>query len=65
MGLNEDAIDLFEIHDARLVADGFNQTTDTQIAGAAQQTFAGADDERQGIGGEGVMPQDRRDPVDP
>ena len=26
MGLNEDAVDLFEVHDAGLVADGFNKT---------------------------------------
>jgi hypothetical protein len=40
VGLDEDAVDLFEVHDAGLVADGFNEGTQTQIAGPAQQPFA-------------------------
>jgi hypothetical protein len=57
MRLNEHAVDLFEVHDAGLVADSFNQTTDTQIAGATQQAFARADDECQCFGREGVVAQ--------
>ena len=57
MGLDEDAVDLFEVHDAGLVADGFDERAQTQVAGAAQQAFAGADDEGQGFGGEGVVAQ--------
>jgi hypothetical protein len=57
VGLDEDAIDLFEVHDAGLVADGFDERTQTQIAGAAQESFAGADDQGQGFRGEGVVAQ--------
>ena len=48
---------MFEVHDAGLVADRFDERAQTEVAGAAQQTFAGTDDERQGIGGEGVVAQ--------
>ena len=57
VGLNEDTVDLFEVHDAGLVADGFDERAQTQVAGAAQETFAGTDDERQRFGGEGVVAQ--------
>ena len=57
MGLDEDAVDLFEVHDAGLVADGFDERAQAQVAGAAQQAFAGADDEGQGFGREGVVAQ--------
>ena len=33
--LEEDAVDLFEVHDAGLVAHGFDERTQTQVAGAA------------------------------
>ena len=55
MGLNEDAVDLFEVHDAVLVADGFDERTQAEIAGAAQQAFAGTHDQGQRFGREGVM----------
>ena len=55
MGLDEDAVDLFEVHDAGLIADGFDERAQAEIAGASQQAFAGADDEREGFGGEGVV----------
>ena len=55
VGLNEDVVDLFEVHDAGLVADGFDERAQTQVAGAAQQAFAGTDDERQCFGREGVV----------
>ena len=35
VGLNEDAVDLLEVHDAGLVANGFDERTQTQVAGAA------------------------------
>ena len=55
VGLDEDAVDLFEIDDAGLVAHGFDEAADAQVAGAAQQPFAGANDEREGFEGEGVV----------
>ena len=57
MGLDEDAVDLFEVHDAGLVADGFDERTQAEIAGAAQQAFTGTDDQGQGFGREGVVAQ--------
>jgi hypothetical protein len=57
MGLDEDAVDLFEVHHAGLIADGFDERTQAEIAGASQQAFAGADDEREGFLGEGVVAQ--------
>ena len=57
MGLNEDAVDLLEIDDADLVAHGFDERAQAQVAGAAQQALAGADDEGQGVRGEGVVAQ--------
>jgi len=55
MGLDEDMVDLFEVHDAGLVADGFDERAQAQVAGAAQQPFTGTDDERQRFGREGVV----------
>ena len=40
-GLNEDMVDLFEVYDAGLVTDGFNERAQTQVACAAQETLAG------------------------
>jgi len=42
--LDQDPVDLLEVHDAGLVAHGFEQRTQTQVAGAAQEAFAGTDD---------------------
>ena len=55
MGLNEHAVDLFEVDDAGLVADGFNQGAEAEIARAAQESLARAHDERQSFGSEGVV----------
>jgi hypothetical protein len=41
MGLDEDAVDLFEVHNAGLVADGFDEGSQAKIAGASQEAFAG------------------------
>ena len=57
MGLNEDPVDLLEIDGADLIAHGLDQRTEAEIAGAAQQAFAGTNDERQRFGGEGVVAQ--------
>jgi len=57
MGLDEDAVDLFEVHDAGLVAHGFDEAADAQVAGATQQAFAGADDQCECFGREGVVTQ--------
>jgi hypothetical protein len=55
VGLNEDTVDLFKIHDAGLVARSLNQGTHAKIAGAAQETVAGAYEESEGLWGEGIM----------
>ena len=57
MRLNKDAVDLFDIHDAGLVADSFFECAETQVAGATQETFAGAHDQGQRFGREGVVTQ--------
>jgi hypothetical protein len=57
MGLDEDAVDLFEVHDAGLVADRFDERTQAEIAAAAQQAFAGTDNKGQSLGSEGVVTQ--------
>jgi hypothetical protein len=57
MGLNEDAVDLFEIDGAGLVADGFDQGTQTEIAGSTQESCARANDQGQDFLGEGVVAQ--------
>lgn len=57
MGLDKHAVDLLEVHDASLVADRFDERTQAQVAGAAQESLAGTNDERQGFLGEGVVAQ--------
>ena len=57
VGLNEDAVDLLEIDGADLVAHRFDQGAETEIAGAPQQAFGGADDEGQGLRAESVVAQ--------
>jgi hypothetical protein len=41
VGLDEDAVDLLEVHDAGLVAHGFDERAEAQVAGAAQSPFGG------------------------
>jgi hypothetical protein len=55
--LNEDAVDLLEIDGAGLVADGFEQRAQAEVFGAAQEALAGAHDQGEGVGGEGVVAQ--------
>jgi hypothetical protein len=57
MGLQEHAIDLLEIDEASLIANGLEQRTDAEVAGATQEALAGTDDQVQGLGGEGVVSQ--------
>ena len=47
-GLNEHAVDLFEIDDAGLVAHGLDQGGEAEVSGPAQDSFAGSDDQGQG-----------------
>lgn len=57
MWLDENAVDLLEIDNAGLITHRFQEAADAQVAGAAQETFPRADDERQGFGREGVVTQ--------
>ena len=57
MRLDEHTIDLFEIDDAGLVSHGLNEGTQTKVAGAAQESFARANDQRNGLRAEGVVSQ--------
>jgi hypothetical protein len=57
MRLEEDAVDLLEIHHASLIPDGFEQGAQAEVASATQEAFAGANDQRQGLGGESVVTQ--------
>lgn len=45
MGLEQDAVDLFEIDAFGLVAHGFEQTGQAQVAGATQEAVGGTDNE--------------------
>jgi hypothetical protein len=47
---------LLEIDEAGLVADGFDERTQAEVTGAAE-SFAGAHDQGQGIGSEGIVAQ--------
>jgi hypothetical protein len=53
--LHEDAVNLFEVDDTGLVADGLDQRRDTEFFGSTQQPFAGAHDEGERICGEGMV----------
>lgn len=57
MRLYKDAVDLFELDGAGLVSDRFNETADGQVAGPAEDAFAGTDDQGQSFLSEGVMAQ--------
>ena len=58
-GLDEDTLDLFEVDDAGLVADGFDERTQAEIASAAHKSFPGAGDQGKGFQGGGVVAQAR------
>lgn len=55
VGLNENAVDLFDIDGACLVADGFEEGCNTEVAGAAQTAFGRTHDEVECGFGEGVV----------
>jgi len=55
VGLYEDAVDLFKIDDACLIAHGFDEGTDSQVAQTAEDALGGADYQGQGFLGEGVV----------
>jgi len=55
MGLDEHAIDLFEIDEAGLVTHRFDERTEAEVSGATQESLAGANDQGQGFGAEGVV----------
>src|SRR5438034_8328822 len=57
VGLNEDAVDLFEVHGADLVAHRLDQSAEAEVASAAQEALGGTDDEGQRVGAKGVVPQ--------
>jgi hypothetical protein len=50
VGLEQDAVDLFEIDDLDAVTDGLEQGADAEVASAAQDAFAGADNEIERFG---------------
>src|SRR6266404_9109025 len=57
VGLEEHPIDLLEIDDTGLVAHRFDERTEAEVACAAQEPFAGADDEGQCFGTKRVVTQ--------
>ena len=55
MGLDEDTVDLLEVDDTGLVADGFDESAHAKVAGAAQETVTGAHDESESFGSKRVV----------
>ena len=55
MGLQEDAVDLFEIYRLRLITDGLHHGCDAEVSDASEDAFAGACDEGEGLVGECVV----------
>ena len=61
MGLQEDAVDLFEIYGCsvrkaeRLITDGHHHRCETEVSDASEDAFAGACDEGEGLVGECVV----------
>ena len=53
------AVDLLEVHGADLVADGFDEAGQAEIARAARQSLGGAHDQSEGVGGEDIVAQAR------
>jgi hypothetical protein len=49
VGLEQDAIDLFEIDAFGLIADGFQETGKAKIADTTQEAFGGTRDESEGF----------------
>jgi len=57
LGLDEDTVDLLELDGADLVTHHFEQHTQAEIAGAAQEALAEAPDASQRLLGEGIVAQ--------
>jgi len=57
VGLHEHGVDLLEIDGLGLVAYGFDHGSDAQVAHGSQDAFGGADDEVQGVFGDGAVRQ--------
>jgi len=55
VGLDEDAVDLFEIDGAGLVADGFDEGAHAQVSCATQEAVTGPHDEGKGLSGKCVV----------
>jgi len=55
MRLDQDTVNLLEIHGFSVIADGFDQRRETEIADSTQNAFRGAHNELEGFFGEGVM----------
>ena len=57
VGLEQDAVDVGQFDGFGVVADGFQQRGDAQVAGATQEAIGGADDQIEGFGGKSAMGQ--------
>ena len=57
VGLHEDAIDVVDVDGFVGAADGFDQATDAEVAGLAQDAVGASDDEIDGGLGEGIVPE--------
>jgi len=57
VGLHEHGVDLLEIDGLGLVAHGFDHGSDAQVAHGSQDAFGEADDEVQGVFGDGAVRQ--------
>ena len=55
MRLDQHAVDLFEVDFLGVVADGFEQGAEAEVAGAANDPLAGADDQVQRFLAESVV----------
>jgi hypothetical protein len=53
VGLEEDAIDLFEVDGLGAIADRLEQGAETEVFGASEDALARADDEAERVVGEG------------
>ena len=57
VGLHEHGVDLFEVNGLGLIANGFDERSDAEVFDGAQGAFGGAQDELDGILGEGGVGQ--------
>ena len=57
VGLEQDAVDVGQLDGFGIVADGFQQRGDAQVARTTQEAVGGADEEIERLGGKGAMSQ--------